>query len=138
MGPPEENWVSRLPQALGGIQDRGTCGLLMGLVRPHFPACFFNVWAYGQAVPKLLAARPGITGRAALCAPLLWLPASQHSLPLSLGRGPYRLPPPCLLQTQHSAPHSGQAHTCHPHWLPSTPQCSLCSSALRWGYPGPA
>lgn len=53
MGLPEENWVSRVLQALGEIQDRGACRLLMGLVRPHFPGCFFNVWAYGQVVPKI-------------------------------------------------------------------------------------
>lgn len=108
-GDGKENWVSHVLQALGEIQERETRRLLMGLVRPHFPGCFFNVWAYGQVVPKLFAECPGITGQAALLVP--W--------PVN----------PCLLACSAPRAFAGGSVTCSP-----TPACSkACDLLTAWG-----
>lgn len=66
----------------------------MGLVKPHFPVCFFDVWASGQVVPKLLAECPGITGQEALPVPWPVNPCLRHALPQGLLLGALLLGPP--------------------------------------------
>jgi len=107
----------------------------MGLVRPHFPGCFFNVWASGQVVPKLLAERPGITGQAALLVPWPLNLSSWRTLPQGFCWGLCQLVPgPCLLQTQQSAHLAGVGNpagdpTPAPpdgHWQGLYSPCSCC------------